>query len=74
MQTRVLTGAFIHWKLILLIQAFSLGIIPAIGLGLSKLLYMTTFDKRLTNGIVIACCTPTTIASNVYKLLNDERY
>jgi sodium/bile acid cotransporter 7 len=65
MPSKTLQQAFIHWKLILLIQFISLGFIPLVSFGLQKILNQLSFDPRLSKGIVVACSTPTTIASNV---------
>lgn len=65
LKTNVLLGAFKHWKLILLIQTFSFGVTPLVAFALSKILNAFNYDVRLSQGIIIACSTPTTIASNV---------
>lgn len=46
-------------------QGFSLLVIPAIGYGVAELLRLSSFDRNLCNGIIIASCIPTTISSNV---------
>ncbi|KAI8906384.1 putative sodium bile acid cotransporter [Gorgonomyces haynaldii] len=65
MKTKVLSQAVLHWKLILLVQVISFGITPVISFGISKLLALASFDSNLVAGLIIACSTPTTIASNV---------
>lgn len=65
LKTKALTEAILYWRLILLVQGFSLMFIPAFGYGLGKLLALTSFDPSLIHGIVVASCIPTTISSNV---------
>jgi len=46
-------------------QILSLGLFPVIGLAVGTLLKLSSFNPTLANGLIIACATPTTIASNV---------
>jgi solute carrier family 10 (sodium/bile acid cotransporter), member 7 len=65
LKTKVLLKSLANWRMHLVIQSISLGITPAIGLGLGKLLGLTSFNPNLIDGLIIACSTPTTISSNV---------
>ena len=65
LNTKVLGHAIIHWRLIGLVQLVSFGLTPAIGFAVGKLLTLANFNIFLVQGIIIACSTPTTIASNV---------
>ncbi|KAJ3308210.1 hypothetical protein HDU76_004071, partial [Blyttiomyces sp. JEL0837] len=65
LKTKVLLQSLANWKMHLIIQGISLGITPAIGLAVGRLLGLTSFDSTLIKGLIIACSTPTTISSNV---------
>ncbi|KAJ3097200.1 hypothetical protein HDU97_005085 [Phlyctochytrium planicorne] len=65
LKTKVLLQSFGDWKMHLIIQGISLGVTPAIGFGIGKLLGLTKFNDTLIKGLIIACSTPTTISSNV---------
>lgn len=65
LKTRALGEAIIYWKLILVVQATSLCLIPAFTYALYRLLLLTSFDRALLHGLIIAMCCPTTISSNV---------
>ena len=64
-KTATIVGAFLYYKLISLVQFISFVICPAMGLGLASILKVLKFNESLANGIVIACCCPTTVSSNV---------
>ncbi|KAJ3066021.1 hypothetical protein HDU98_010634, partial [Podochytrium sp. JEL0797] len=66
LKTKVLVQSLANWKMHLVVQVISLGITPAIGLAVGKLLQLSpTFNATLAKGLIIACSTPTTISSNV---------
>jgi sodium/bile acid cotransporter 7 len=65
LKTKALAEAFIYWKLIVVVQLLSLAFIPAVAFGIAKLLMLTSFDRSLAEGLIIACACPTTISSNV---------
>ena len=65
LKTRVLAQAFINWRLHLVVQLTSLGVIPAIGYGIYKGLSQSSFNPYLAQGIVIATSMPTTVSTNV---------
>ncbi|TPX63975.1 hypothetical protein CcCBS67573_g08527 [Chytriomyces confervae] len=66
LKSKVLLQSLANWKMHLVVQVISLGLTPAIGLGVGKLLQLSSgFDATLAKGIIIACSTPTTISSNV---------
>ncbi|KAI9348562.1 SBF-like CPA transporter family-domain-containing protein [Obelidium mucronatum] len=66
LKTKVLVQSLANWKMHLVIQLLSLGVTPAIGLAVGKLLGLSaTFNSTLAKGLIIACSTPTTISSNV---------
>ncbi|KAJ3192993.1 hypothetical protein HK101_005611 [Irineochytrium annulatum] len=65
LKTSVLLRSLGAWRLHLVTQFISLGITPALGLAVGKLLGFTSFNQTLIKGLIIACATPTTISSNV---------
>ncbi|KAI8854444.1 putative sodium bile acid cotransporter [Chytridium lagenaria] len=65
LKSKVLMKSLADWKMHLVIQAISLGVTPAIGLALGRLLGLSSFNSTLIKGMIIACSTPTTISSNV---------
>jgi sodium/bile acid cotransporter 7 len=65
LKTKALKQAFTYYKMILIVQVISLIAIPLFGYGLKLLLDLTSFDKMLAQGLVIALSCPTTISSNV---------
>ncbi|KAI9343896.1 SBF-like CPA transporter family-domain-containing protein [Zopfochytrium polystomum] len=65
LKTKVLLKSMVNWKMHILIQGFSLGITPVIGLGVGRLLGLSSFNDTLIKGLIIATSTPTTISSNV---------
>ncbi|KAJ3110967.1 hypothetical protein HDU96_006118 [Phlyctochytrium bullatum] len=65
LKTAVLMKSLVDWKLHLVIQTLSLGVTPAIGLAVGRLLGLTPLNETLLKGLIIACSTPTTISSNV---------
>ncbi|KAI8910820.1 putative sodium bile acid cotransporter [Gorgonomyces haynaldii] len=64
MKTKVLSKALMHWKLILIVQVVTFCISPVICFGISKLLFIASFDSNLVAGLMITFSTPTAIASN----------
>jgi solute carrier family 10 (sodium/bile acid cotransporter), member 7 len=67
LKTKALVDAFTFWKLILVVQIFSLGFIPAFGYAMVQLVLLLpiNYDIRLAQGIIICFSCPTTISSNV---------
>ncbi|KAJ3006216.1 UNVERIFIED_CONTAM: hypothetical protein HDU68_004207 [Siphonaria sp. JEL0065] len=66
LKTAVLIKSLANWRMHLIIQILSLGITPALGLAVGKLLSLSdSFNNTLAKGLIIACSTPTTISSNV---------
>ncbi|KAJ3187251.1 hypothetical protein HK101_009415 [Irineochytrium annulatum] len=65
LKTAVLLRSLGAWRMHLVIQVISLGVTPAVGLAVGKLLGLTSFNQVLIKGLIIACATPTTISSNV---------
>ncbi|KAJ3201244.1 hypothetical protein HDU82_008256 [Entophlyctis luteolus] len=66
LKTDILLKSLKNWKMHLVIQSISLGAIPAIGLGIGRLLQLNpSFNTLLAKGLIIATSTPTTISSNV---------
>lgn len=66
LKSKVIFTAVLDFKVHLLTQAFSLGVTPAIGLAVAKLLLLSdSFDVNLAIGLTVAISTPTTISSNV---------
>ncbi|KAI8608376.1 SBF-like CPA transporter family-domain-containing protein [Chytriomyces sp. MP71] len=66
LKSAVLIKSLANWRMHLVVQVISLGITPALGLALGKLLMLSpTFNQTLAKGLIIACSTPTTISSNV---------
>lgn len=56
-----LAGAALNFRLNLLTQAFSLGVLPAVGVGLSRVLAAGGMHPALADGVLILMCLPTTV-------------
>lgn len=62
---QVLLSAVGDLPIHLLVQGISLGVIPAIGYGISLGLRSSSFDQYLADGVVIMASMPTTVSTNV---------
>ncbi|CAN0101123.1 unnamed protein product, partial [Laminaria digitata] len=56
-----LAGAALNVRLNVLIQAFSLGVLPAVGLGLARVLAAGGMHPALADGVLILMALPTTV-------------
>lgn len=56
-----LAGAALNFRLNLLTQVFSLGALPAVGLGLSRVLAAGGMHPALADGVLILMALPTTV-------------
>ncbi|CAM9231931.1 unnamed protein product [Ectocarpus sp. 13 AM-2016] len=56
-----LAGAALNFRLNLLTQAFSLGVLPAVGVGFSRVLAAGGMHPALADGVLILMCLPTTV-------------
>lgn len=56
-----LAGAALNFRLNLLTQAFSLGVLPAVGVGLSRVLVRGGMHPALADGVLILMALPTTV-------------
>ncbi|TPX36600.1 hypothetical protein SmJEL517_g01179 [Synchytrium microbalum] len=65
LKTSVLGKTLLQWRTHLLIQLLSLGVFPAVGFAIGKILLALGYNQVLAHGLMIALATPTTIASNV---------
>lgn len=65
LKTSVLKSGMMHWKAHVFIQTLSLVLLPCVGFCLGKLLSLLGFDSKLSTGLIICFCMPTTISSNV---------
>jgi sodium/bile acid cotransporter 7 len=62
---QVLLSAVGDLPIHLLVQGISLGLIPAIGHGVSLGLLRSSFDQYLADGMVVMASMPTTVSTNV---------
>lgn len=56
-----LAGAALNFRLNLLTQVFSLGALPAVGVGLSRVLAAAGMHPALADGVLILMALPTTV-------------
>lgn len=64
LQTKVLLTAATRWRLHLMTQCVSLGLIPAVGYCIVLALRLTAMNSYLLDGVVIASSMPTTVSTN----------